>query len=86
MNPTYRCDTCGQLTKSPRRHLVVTGHRDFTEGTVSRKSAWPPVVTFSPAAEPDPLHRRCDVCGKTSTPAGIGTHQRYSGHEGWTAV
>lgn len=29
-------------------------------------------------------HRRRCVCGRESTPAGIGNHQKMSGHTGWT--
>lgn len=31
------------------------------------------------------MRRRCDECGFTSTPGGIGNHQSRSGHTGWTA-
>ncbi|WP_205474446.1 hypothetical protein [Nocardioides sp. SYSU D00038] len=30
--------------------------------------------------------RRCVNCGVVSTPAGIGAHQKASGHGGWTEV
>ncbi len=30
--------------------------------------------------------RRCDGCGHESTAPGIGLHQKYHGHTGWTAV
>lgn len=32
------------------------------------------------------VRRRCDECGKTSSPCGMGTHQKKSGHQGWTRV
>ncbi len=38
------------------------------------------------AAENNARRRRCDGCGHISTPAGIGNHQKYTGHEGWTEV
>ena len=38
------------------------------------------------AAQVNALRRRWDRCGKVSTPAGIGLHQKYSGHSGWTAA
>jgi hypothetical protein len=38
------------------------------------------------AAENNARRRRCDTCGLVSTSAGIGTHQKFTGHIGWTST
>ena len=38
------------------------------------------------AARNNARRRSCHGCGHVSTPAAIGSHQRASGHTGWTEV
>lgn len=38
------------------------------------------------AAENNAKRRRCDTCDHTSTAAGLGAHQKSTGHVGWSSA
>lgn len=79
------CDVCGYVgTDSMYRHQMMTGHRGKTKGTVV-KVGWEGRWRFEPDTEPVPVSAtqwRCAECDTTSTAAGIGSHQKSSGHTG----
>lgn len=78
-----QCVACGYVgTDSMYRHQMMTGHRGRIPGTIHRVG-WEGKWKFVPNEAPIKSDRwQCAECGKTSTAAGIGSHQKSSGHSG----
>ncbi|ASZ73382.1 hypothetical protein SEA_LUCKYBARNES_65 [Brevibacterium phage LuckyBarnes] len=80
-----QCAECGYVgTDSMYRHQMMTGHRGSTPGTITRVN-WMGKWQFVPDEAPVKVSSgrfRCAECDTTSTAAGIGSHQKSSGHAG----
>jgi len=75
---SYRkaCRGCGW------RFFTVGGLRDHEAHCLAQ--AGRRVAGRAKAAVNNTYSRRCDDCGRLSTPAGLGMHQKHTGHTGWT--
>ena len=88
-----KCEQCAFVTEGDiTPHHMFTGHRGTILGTIVERG-WTGRYTFEPDLLP-PVPRppaqsslqECDTCGRQSTPAGIGSHQKATGHTGRTPV
>lgn len=82
-----------ELMKDPE--WVATHREELRLNAVNARAAFTAQRLADPSVT-DPLReagrrvslmrRTCEGCGKESNPAGMGLHQRASGHVGWVAV
>lgn len=92
--PQRKCLTCGDTFWTQvglDAHIADGKHDRYTRRWVTGfySPAGRVVVQETArrlAAVTNARRRRCDACGHTSTPAGVGTHQHYTGHVGWTEL
>lgn len=73
---THQCNTCNLQGTYNR----VWSHQNLAHHSGITSLAEP----IDPA--PKPIQVVCDECGRVSTPAGIGSHQKASGHVGRTSL
>jgi uncharacterized OB-fold protein len=93
--PSKTCPTCGDMFFTQvglDEHVRLGTHRPrVTIRWITGKL--PPAVFASRqetgrrvAALNNARRRRCDACGHVTTPAALGSHQRFTGHIGWTEI
>ncbi len=88
--PRKPCPECGErfftgVGLDERIRLGVHGNTNLVIRRAPKRSEPEPVVKVQPLAAPASGGRRaCNDCDLVTLPAPLGTHQRFSGHVGWT--
>lgn len=80
------CDECGLRTSRSTlsSHQKSTGHVGYTDvpGDLAKRNA----AEMRESRKTGRHHRICDECRLKTTPAGLGMHQKASGHIGYMEI